>query len=177
MGRFRESQLTFHFDPREWSVRRYDSHTYFQGLAGAGLRGVDFIGLWRRQYLVLVEVKNYAGPRAIWPGKAELTHALENKFIDTLRGLAAIEGMLERKWTFRATRPLWWRADAQRFDWAFWAQAARLAQRPTQCLALPWINGGKGLQPDDLAGLTRDFGIILDPAMAIAFFEGSLKVE
>ncbi len=177
MGGYYESRLTFHFDPREWAVRRYDAHTYFQGLAGAGLRGVDFVALWRRQYLVLIEVKNYADPRAVRPGKAELIQVLEAKFMDTLQGLSTIEAMLERKWFFRITRPGWLRADARRFDWAFWAQAGHLCRQPAQCLAVPWIHAGESLQAGDFPHLPDDFGIILDPAMALAFFEGSMKVE
>lgn len=133
---FSESGLRFTFSREFWQVRRYDSHTYFRGLSGAGLKGVDFIGIYKNQELVLIEVKNYQtgvdGRRSAFiharlSDPQALAAALVAKMRDTLRAIGIIQQYLQRKWAYRLARPLmaWFPGLAP--EWHFWMLAHDLA--------------------------------------------------
>ena len=55
---YQESGLEFNFD-NNWVLKKYDSHPFYKSLSGANLKAVDFIGIWKNEILVLIEVKNY----------------------------------------------------------------------------------------------------------------------
>ncbi|HKK76477.1 MAG TPA: hypothetical protein VJ953_15460, partial [Saprospiraceae bacterium] len=103
---FAEGQLTFHFDPAYWQGRKYDDHAYFQGFSGVGLKGVDFIGIYQEDILVLLEVKNYTwrdtpfrekDVRQSLRGPEQIAAAVQQKMEDTLAGLRAIGIYYQRK--------------------------------------------------------------------------------
>jgi len=54
---FKESDLTFNFSQKEWEIIRYDTHRYYKILSGAGLKGVDFLGIYQKNKVVFFEVK------------------------------------------------------------------------------------------------------------------------
>ena len=107
---FTESSLQLSFDPEAWEVIAYDRHRYYNTLKGAGLRGVDFLGIWREDTLVLLEVKNFRvrpaeqseeAIRLLLEKPDLLVEAMAEKRQDTLRGLDGIEGYWRRKWWYR----------------------------------------------------------------------------
>lgn len=146
MTEYVESNLHFHFSPK-WAVKKYDAHRFFQGLAGAGLKGVDFIAT-DGQRLLLCEVKNYRRRQA-WqhenPVDAIMAQpevfALEmgQKVVDTLRGISIIGQYYHRKWIFRLLRPLLLRLAPNGQDWRFWAHACHLIQTSENISFMLWL--------------------------------------
>jgi hypothetical protein len=143
---FTESGLRFGFEPA-WAVKKYDQHRFFQGLSGAGLKGVDFIAI-NGERLVLVEVKNYrplphiqqANPvEAVLANPEALAAAIAQKATDTLRGLEAIGGYYQRKWLFRLLQPLLLRLRPHGWDWRFWAHACHLQPLPQHITFVLWL--------------------------------------
>jgi len=143
---YQESGLSFRFDS-SWQVKAYDKHRFYQGLSGAGLSGVDFIGL-RRGQLYFFEVKNYRR-RQDWQQlnpfdeiaktPTLLSGAMAKKVEDTLLGLDAIGQYYQRKWLFRQLMPLLLTRIPPSREWAFWARAytlSKLEQQPTSVLWL-----------------------------------------
>jgi hypothetical protein len=134
---FTESGLQFSFGP-QWAVKQYDAHRFFQGLSGAGLKGVDFIAT-DGERLLLVEAKNYRPQAhlrqsdplaAVLAAPEAFAAAIAQKAADTLRGIAAIGGYYERKWLFRLLRPGLLRLRPSLLPWRFWAHVHQLAQSP-----------------------------------------------
>lgn len=148
---FHESGLDFTFFPQRWIVKKYDSHRFYTGLSGAGLKAVDFIGLLNRETLVLLEVKNYRDrperelPRIlekIGEEKLKVKQSFTGKVRDTVQGIFVIEEFLQRKWLYRLVSPLLLR---HRFlhrwakaDWIFWTLAAEAVRQKKLVLVL-WL--------------------------------------
>lgn len=165
MGRsYTEGNLSFTFS-NGWMVRKYDHHTFYQGLSGAGLKGVDFIAV-RPHQLLLVEVKNY---RHVRNGRRRATvarsledpqaiaDAIARKGWDTLRAIKAIHTYYRRKLDYRLFAPLlhqfWWAWS----DRSFWTHAAREAQSPSSATFLLWL----ATDPND-RNLAEDLRPILE---------------
>ena len=55
---FEESDLVFHFN-QDWVVRKYDEHRFYKTISGLGMKGVDFIGIFKAEQVVFIEIKNY----------------------------------------------------------------------------------------------------------------------
>ena len=126
---FVESGLTFCFSSSHWAVRKYDSHEYYQAISGAGLKGMDFVGIWKGRQLVLIEAKNYLGvSKEALPKPDALAEEMLRKVEDTFIGLNAIHRMLARKSFFRLVRPLLIRFPIYSYDWPFWAKVDELAE-------------------------------------------------
>jgi len=98
MTEFQESGLTFQFN-EDWVVNKYDEHRYFRRLAGEGLKGVDFLGIYKKEELVLIEVKNYRirykekPPTAIYniiENPEILAEKIQKKAEDTLKAIRRI---------------------------------------------------------------------------------------
>ncbi|MCB0638299.1 MAG: hypothetical protein KDC54_16835 [Lewinella sp.] len=149
MRSFAESGLEFSF-PAHWAVRRYDHHTYYRGLSGLGLKGMDFLAIERdagvRGKLYCLEIKNYLtrhsedGVFVATPKPpAQLARTVERKYEDTLRVLAAIHGYFRRRWFYRLAEPWLARSSYYRFDRVFWTQAYYLAQVPGQVQVVLWL--------------------------------------
>lgn len=131
---FWESGLHFQF-PNNWRVVSYDQHRFFQAISGAGLSGVDFLGIAPDGRLWMIEVKNYSnGPDPI-PGKgpsdqllkdsASLEARLLKKAKDTRRGIAVVSAFLERKWIYRRWfqyQQRWTFLQAWFPEWGFWSE-------------------------------------------------------
>ncbi len=159
----RESGLIFTF-PADWGVRKYDHHTFYQGLSSVGLKAVDFIVLPPSGELWLIEVKNFlprqAAGRTYYPkikATKRLAEQVHYKFRHSLQAIDIIHRYYQRKWLFRLAKPLL--RGLKRFDsdWTFWAEAhARLlAQQPTHLLI--WLE----LDEDRKAYRTRFFATLL----------------
>ena len=128
MATYKESGLHFTFPPT-WGVRRYDQHTYYQGLSGQGLKAVDFVALAPDGSVWLIEVKNYrrryspAGEFSpVLKTAEQLGTQLWQKTSDTLLAIRAFYGYYRRSWLFRLLEPLLLRLRWSRFDRIFWSQ-------------------------------------------------------
>jgi hypothetical protein len=137
-----ESSLTFHFDPRQWALRKWDEHRYYEGLRGQGLKAVDFVGIWNGEYLLLGEVKNFPRhSRTRLPEAEALGEALALKIQDTFMAIDVVGRYFQRSWRYRAFGPWARRLPAQRWEWAFWHHAARLSEDAARCVAAFWLEG------------------------------------
>jgi len=148
---FHESDLLFSF-PRNWVVRKYDDHTFYQGLSGYGLKAVDFVILLPDGRLCLMEVKNYH-PRRDERGREHpvdrkkagaLAKRLSEKYTDSLRVIGVIRKYYRRKWYYR------WRYSLGRYlplgyrtDLLFWHEAARRAEGQLPVSILLWLETPK----------------------------------
>ncbi len=131
---FQESGVSFVFN-QNWLVRPYDKHTYFKGLSGAGLKGVDFLGIHNGDHLVLMEVKNYlpdpAGRRnrqiaQRLAAPEDIGMSLASKMLDTLHAIDLIHRYFRTRLGYRLAHPLlpWVKQAAP--EWYFWTVAKRL---------------------------------------------------
>ena len=137
---FKESGLTFSFN-NQWFVTKFDEHRFYKLLAGRGLKGVDFIGIYKEKTLVLMEVKNYIDrykADGINPTEVFLENPdfflkkVEQKFEDSLRLIQIVRRFYERKW--------WYRMFAKKligklpftflmqFEWGFWTVVWQLVE-------------------------------------------------
>lgn len=145
---FTESDICFRFGP-QWVVCRYDTHRYYRGWSGVGLKGVDFIGILEEETLVVMEVKNFrirpAGNRghtldALLAHPGKLTEAFGNKIADTFTAIDAVRRYVQRRW-WRRLALRWWhsRRSPRSSEAAFWARICALAENPDKCIAVLWL--------------------------------------
>lgn len=140
---FRESGLTFAFSD-EWHVVQWDQHTYFKGLSGVGLKGVDFLAFHPDKRTFLMEVKNYRDTEP--PHARTLAEDVWQKAQDTLRGLEAVKLFLQRSWLRRLLLPIWKIYPPDRSDRAFWTQASHFFSQGNTHSYLIWLEG-KNIPP------------------------------
>lgn len=147
MTTFRESNILFQFD-ENWTIIQYDQHNYYKGLSGAGLKGVDFVGMYKDEKLLLMEVKNYRIvneqrkeiPIKILLEQPEiLVKTMTTKVVDSIRGIKAIHQYFSRKWLYRLLQPLLLRQNNQAGKWRFWARIHHLLQQPENVEILFWL--------------------------------------
>lgn len=143
---FLEGDLRFEFDPAHWQVRKYDAHPFFHGFSGVGLKGVDFVANYQGCELWLIEVKNYSTHTSKLRRREvdqALQHpqliieALEEKYIDTMAGIQAIDTYYRRK----GRRPWNWLLNKIQADpeQAFWQEAYRLALVEKRVRPVLWL--------------------------------------
>lgn len=141
-----ESGIQFTF-AKDWVVQKYDQHTYFQGLAGAGLKGIDFIGLLQGKQLLLMEVKNFrsrpgidANPLASFlddPGA--LIDTFEEKVQDTLKAIETIVAYFKRSRWYRVALPFLRRMPISLSNRVFWTHAFEKSNVPEQLILVLWV--------------------------------------
>ncbi|PHI21606.1 hypothetical protein CEQ90_01980 [Lewinellaceae bacterium SD302] len=152
MQRFQESDINFTLAP-SWVVRKYDDHTFFRGLSGFGLKGVDFIALLPDGRLGLIEVKNYH-PRpdkvngTVHPIKrkkaADLAKNLDQKYHDTLRAIRVVGRYYRTKWFYRWRFQLLYPFERlANSDLYFWKEASRRADGPIPVVIILWLETPK----------------------------------
>jgi len=134
MLQLEESGIQFEFD-QQWLLRRYDVHNFYQGLSGAGLKGVDFIGILHYEHLYLIEIKNYRSHGHPKRRKAvlealraqdRLQQQLVQKVEDTLTAVRAISTYYQRKFSYRLLLPLLRKGYYPAGNWRFWSLAYEL---------------------------------------------------
>jgi len=149
MTQFNESGLTFQFN-EDWVINKYDEHRYFRRLSGAGLKGVDFLGIYKKEKLVLIEVKNYRIQYKAKPPTA-IYHVIENpevlaekvqkKASDTLKAIRVVNKLYQRNWFYRLWMPilkLLRNSSLTVNTWLFWTRAQVLTT--TGCFkVILWI--------------------------------------
>lgn len=120
-------------------MRPYDRHTYFKGLSGAGLKGVDFIGIWQQKHLFLFEVKNFRYDSRGLRRKAvdsrlsephQIADELIAKAADTIRAINLIARYFSTRFLFRLFYPILSYVKYVAPEWYFWSQANVLCQQP-----------------------------------------------
>lgn len=173
---FTESDLTFNFN-KEWVVHRFDTHIYYQGLSGVGLKGVDFIGIWKNKTLVFFEIKNYRKRflqqkivpiRSIQKSPENLAKTIAQKMEDTILAIEVIHKYFLRKWWYRVLRPLLFQFPILPFEWTFWSKAYQLIKKPDSCFAVLWI---------ELEEKDTDLIQILQHSLEKYLKESALKVQ
>ena len=146
---FEESDLQFHFLPAYWRVKKYDTHRYFKILSGAGLKGVDFLGILQEKEVIFFEVKNYRTHHPtkppsylIFEDTEAFINRITNKLKDTLQAINIIHLYLERKWWFR------WYLKWEQYlpnriiqdrDWYFWYQVYKIGQHSHRRTLVLWL--------------------------------------
>lgn len=168
---FHESGLVFHFSD-DWLVRKFDSHTFYRGLSGSGLKGVDFLVLPPSGPLLLLEVKNYFNrdPRVNAPVRqeqlpvpGELAKKLHEKSMDTLVAIDAIHQYYLRKWSYRLLLPWLLRLRLKNSDWIFWSLAYQRAHADRMARFVCWIEVDDG-QTKWVEALQEALGVLtFDP--------------
>jgi len=148
MKSFTESGLDFRFND-DWVVKKYDSHRYYKGLSGVGLKGIDFIALNIKENLaVFFEVKNYRtryrveNGEPIYPTlKAPdiLGQALSEKIKDTLLAINAITTYFRKSFLYRLFLPLIIRLPLYRNDRFFWTKVAHCIYEHHNLQVVFWV--------------------------------------
>jgi len=149
---FIESDISFSFDS-DWTVKKYDEHAYFRILSGHGLKGVDFIGIYKQQSLYLIEVKNYhqRSYSPVAPDWSDITgtnpnlaSAFNEKIKDTLQLIDVVILYLSRRWWSKPALTLHRLLGSTKLtkDWQFWTKVKSLTEDSSQVhpilyLALP----------------------------------------
>lgn len=144
-----ESDLRFEFDSDYWEVKKYDTHRYYKILSGAGLKGVDFLSIYREKQIIYIEVKNFRNKHPTAPPSyliLEDTKAfvdkISEKLSDTHKAIQVIRKYLGRKWWFRLFLRLQkWipRSILAKQDWYFWYKVYELSQRKEQQVLVLWL--------------------------------------
>lgn len=144
---FLESDINFFFESG-WVVHRYDTHRYFKGLSGKGLKGVDFIGILHQESLVFFEVKNYNIRPSGRGGQSldlvqndprMISNAFIRKIEDTFTAVDAIQKYWERRWWRRIFSTWISHFPINRYETAFWRKVIELAGDPGCCIAVLWL--------------------------------------
>ena len=137
MTDFKESGLVFQFN-EDWVINKYDEHRYFRRLSGAGLKGVDFLGIYKKEELVLIEVKNYRirykekPPTAIYhiiENPEILAKKIQQKARDTLQAIRVVNKLYKRNWFYKLWMPILKLLRNSSFTvntWLFWTRAQSL---------------------------------------------------
>lgn len=132
-----ESGLQFIFD-KKWRVKKYDEHRFYRALSGAGLKGLDFIGLLNQEQLVLIEVKNYkirfpAKPppikEKILGAAPTLVETMTYKIEDTFLAVDTIIKYYRRRWWYVPFLKLFDYLPISyllSYEWAYWTHLQRL---------------------------------------------------
>ncbi len=144
---YREGDLLFQF-PDDWGVRAYDQHTYYRGLSGVGLKGVDFLLIDPSDdgHLYFLEVKNYRtrisedGTFVATPKPPrQLATTISSKYEDTSRAIRAIYGYYRRRWWYRLLESWLQSSSSFRHDRVFWTRAQQLLEEGKAVTVLLWL--------------------------------------
>lgn len=161
MQAFNESDLEFTFGT-DWIVKKYDDHAYFKMLAGHGLKGVDFIGIYRNETLFLIEVKNFQ-KRSYSPVDSDWTDIngdapllglkLYSKIEGSLRLIRIVNKYLSTRWWFCVVsyfRRIFGKKEIKK-DWHFWTRVGELCDEPATVQPVLWLEVGQ--KKIELSGL------------------------
>ena len=193
MRSFIESGLQFSFS-RDCVVKKYDSHRYYRGLSGIGLKGIDFVALNLKENLVaFFEVKNYRTRfhrdtgEPIYPEPKpaiELAQALSEKVSDTLLAIDAITTYYQKSFIYRLLQPLYLRLPFYMGDRFFWTKVENCIYEHENLAYVLWVElqeknpAYKGeLKQQTGRLLKNEFGIIYVADMDNQPFSSSLKVS
>ena len=146
---FRESDIEFTFGA-DWIVKKYDDHTYFKILSGYGLKGVDFIGIYKNEGLYLIEVKNY-NKRSYSPVVPDLSDLegqnpllgsdIHGKIEDSLRLIRIVNKYLKTRWWFKISYLVrnTLKNKTIKKDWHFWTRVGELSENAQNVFPILWL--------------------------------------
>ena len=146
---FEESDLTFNFSDNDWEIIRYDTHRYYKTLSGVGLKGVDFLGIYKKRQVVFFEVKHFRSPQfinataySILEDSDTFTNRITGKLDDTINAIRVIIQYLERKLWYR----FYLRYDylmpsffIKNKDWYFWHRLHQIVQQKELMTFVLWL--------------------------------------
>ena len=144
-----ESALLFNFEDTDWIVKKYDDHRYYKPLSGAGLKGVDFIGIFQQKKVVFIEVKNFRAkhptkrePFSVLADTKQFITKIADKFEDTFVATTTIKAYLQKKWWYRLYLKFERHLPPSLFlnrDWYFWHIAHQLASDKGKLEFVLWL--------------------------------------
>lgn len=146
---FTESDIEFTFGT-DWIVKKYDDHAYFKILSGHGLKGVDFIGIYKNESLYLIEVKNYhkRSYSPVGPDLSDLEGVnpllglnVHGKMEDSLRLIRIVNQYLVTRWWFKIAfffRNTFNNKGISK-DWHFWSRAGELSKDAQSVFPVLWL--------------------------------------
>lgn len=146
---FSESDIAFTFG-EDWVVKKYDDHAYYDILSGYGIKGVDFIGIYKNERLYLIEVKNYH-KRSYSPVAPDLSDLkgvspplaadMHDKIGDSLRLIKIVNKYLARKWWYKISLFLknTTRSQTIKKDWHFWNRVRELSENAQNVFPILWL--------------------------------------
>jgi hypothetical protein len=166
---FIESGLRFQF-PKDWIVFKYDEHRFYRYVSGAGLKGVDFIGI-QGDELYLMEVKNYADRVDLDtydPMENLLNTAKKQggrylrKLEDSLRLLDVIQKYYHRKWWYRKIYLRFFRKSVIKSELDFWTKATELKDQAERITFILWLELPRSSNDQRAEGIREYFKRILE---------------
>ena len=172
---FLESDLKFDFNPTLWRVMKYDAHHYFRTLSGAGLKGVDFIGIHQAKKLVFFEVKHFRTPISktntsivLFEDTDLFVQNIGAKMEDTVTAIKVIIKYLTRKAWYRYFLKFEKYIPSSIFhkqDWYFWHQIHHLWTSNASKSFVLWLE----IDPQFSIEANSDFRKDLQKRLEIAF--------
>jgi len=146
---FKESNLSFRFSKGHWKIKKYDTHRYYKILSGAGLKGVDFLGIFEEKKIIYFEVKNFrsANPNkvqvySIFEDTEGFIHQIAAKLMDTRKAIDIIARYLQRKWWYRLylkSKSFFPEFLIKTRDWFFWHQIIKISRKKEQQVLVLWL--------------------------------------
>ncbi len=112
---FQESDFLFNFN-KDWQIYRFDQHRFYRHLSAVGLKGVDFIGIYKNEFLMLMEIKNYnrrkASPvapdiRDIIGMRPQLIDIFNHKLEDSMLAIKTVYKYYRRKFWYPLLSSIW----------------------------------------------------------------------
>ena len=150
MSTIHESGLAFTF-PKDWVVKRYDEHRFYNYLSGLGFKGVDMIAITPERKLILIEVKNYINrfpqdgidpTETLIENMDSFSESFVQKFQDTFQLLQIVQKYFNRKkwfqWIANPIQSLLPFSFLISLDWGFWTVANQLLDQKEVELLL-WL--------------------------------------
>ena len=161
MTTFHESNLAFQFNS-DWQIIKFDEHRFYRLLAGQGLSGVDFLGIYKKRELVLIEVKNYVDrykkdeddPWSNFKKDPSIfLSPVEKKMKDSLRLIDIIYQYYQRKWWFRLLeKSNLFRLFCffkKQLSWVFWIKCYQLSNN-NQLSKVLWLESPESILVESL---------------------------
>lgn len=146
---FQESDLQFQFADIDWQIKKYDAHRYFKILSGAGLSGVDFLGIYKETQVVFWEIKNYHTNDAsktpnylVIKDTSLFIEKIRTKMEDTLTAIRVVHQYLQRQWWYRfflQYHQFIPTALVRQKDWYFWYRVQNLVQQEKVVVGVLWL--------------------------------------
>ena len=191
--KFTESGIEFLFN-EEWVVKKYDGHPYYKKISGLNMKGVDFIGIYKGESLVFMEVKNYRirylgktlqGLYDVFDTPKQLAKKVLKNFNDSKNGILVINNFLSNNWLLKPILPLFKKIPLMKWkknDTLFWLHCQQLIERNqlTNILLLETNDKYPDYPHIDIRQFRKNLASHIKPAMLVNIkqhpFRGSLKI-
>lgn len=172
---FQESDLQFDFSATHWQVMKYDTHRYYKILSGAGLKGVDFVGIYKEEQLVFFEIKHFRTNQAtdnasflLFEDTDLFVQNISDKMADTHTAIKVIIKYLNRKVWYRYFLKLEQYIPTSIFqqqDWYFWHKIHHFWESESPKSFILWLE----IDPNYLAKANDEFMVDLQKKLNTSF--------